>query len=114
MSGEFLERLKANPADVDWGAEVAAARERQARGLAGTDVTVLARTMNELAAAAYRALKPVLDRVARMLHDVHRAFFPKRHQRCWTCHPSRKPKPLAVDGGAYQRRLRSRRKRRRR
>lgn len=70
--------------------------------------------VNELAAAAYRALKPVLDWAARMLHDVHRLFFPKRHGRCWTCHPWRKPKPLAVDGHAYQRRLKARRKRKRR
>jgi hypothetical protein len=69
--------------------------------------------MNELAAAAYRALKPVLDRVARMFHDVHRFFFPKQHGRCWTCHPARKPKPLAVDGRQYHRRQMARRRRRR-
>lgn len=113
MSTEFVERLKANRPDVDWDAELAAARERRERQLAGSDMTVFARSENEFAAAVSRAFKPVLDYVARLLHDVHRVFFPKRHGRCWTCHPWRKPKPLAVDGHAYQRRMRARRRRRR-
>jgi hypothetical protein len=74
----------------------------------------VAKAVNEVGAALCQALKPVVDWAARMLHDLHRVFFPKRHGRCWTCHPRRKPKPLAVDGHAYQRRLRNRRKRRRR
>jgi hypothetical protein len=114
VSTEFLERLKAGRPNVDWDAELAAAREWRERQLGGIDVTPLASAMNELASAMARALQPVLDYVAKLLHDFHRVFFPKRHGRCHTCHPRRKPKPLAVDGHAYQQRLRNRRKRRRR
>lgn len=60
------------------------------------------------------AFRPLLDWAKRMFHDLSRLLFPRQHRRCWTCHPSRKPKPLAVDGHAYQRRLKARRKRRRR
>lgn len=59
------------------------------------------------------AFRPLFDYLARMAHGIHRMLFPSRHRRCWTCHPERKPKPLAVNGNEYQRRQRARRRRRR-
>lgn len=58
--------------------------------------------------------RSLVEWAAKMLHDVHLLFFPARHGRCLRCHPERKPKPLAVDGHEYRRRLAARRRRRRR
>jgi hypothetical protein len=57
--------------------------------------------------------RPLLDWAAKMVHDLHLLFFPPQHRRCWTCHPLRRPKPLAVNGHEYQRRLKARRRRKR-
>jgi hypothetical protein len=52
-----------------------------------------------------------LARVRQAVHGHHRRRHPRKHNRCRTCHPEQYPRPLAVDGREYQRRLRSRRKR---
>jgi hypothetical protein len=84
-------------------------------GLALTvDTAEFTRALNELGAAVARAFRPVFEDTARQFHALSAALFPVQHRRCVTCHPSRKPKPLAVDGHEYQRRLRARRRRRRR
>jgi hypothetical protein len=79
-----------------------------------TDTEATVRAFNDLAAAVARSLDPVVRHLALVSHGVHRALFPGEHRRCWTCRPALKPKPLAVDGHAYQRRLRARRRRNRR
>jgi hypothetical protein len=78
------------------------------------DVAEFSRSVNALAEAVNRALRPVFEDTARQFHALSAALYPQRHRRCGTCHPSRKPKPLAVDGHEYQRRLRARRRRKRR
>lgn len=75
--------------------------------------TDLRQVLAEFVRAVADAVRPLFDYLARMAHGIHRAFFPSRHRRCWTCHPERKPKPLTVDGHEYQRRQRARRRRRR-
>jgi hypothetical protein len=74
---------------------------------AGDALAEFGRAMGDL-------FRPLLDWAAKMVHEFHLLFFPGEHKRCVTCRPSRKPKPLAVDGHEYQRRLRARRRRRRR
>jgi hypothetical protein len=69
----------------------------------GTGLADLGRAIGE-------AFRPLLDWAKRMFHDLSRLLFPEQHRRCVTCHPSRKPKPLAVDGHEYQRRLKARRR----
>ena len=70
--------------------------------------------LNELAAAVTRAFRPVIEDTVKAFHGLSAVLSPELHRKCWTCHPKRKPKPLAVDGHEYQRRLRARRKRKRR
>ncbi len=70
--------------------------------------------VSEFGRAMAEMFRPLLEWAARMFHNLSLLFFPKEHRRCLTCHPEKRPKPLAVDGHEYQRRLRSRRKRRRR
>lgn len=62
--------------------------------------------------ALAETFRPLVEWASRMVHDLHLLFFPSGHRRCLTCHPERKPKPLAVNGHEYQRRLRARRRRR--
>lgn len=76
------------------------------------DTEEFARSLNDLAEAMARVLNPVVEDTAKLFHALSHALFPSQHRRCWTCHPSRKPKPLAVNGHEYQRRLRARRRRR--
>lgn len=77
------------------------------------DTAQFTRLLNEFIETLSRAVRPVLDDAARGLHALSAALFPGQHRRCLTCRPSRKPKPLAVDGHEYQRRLRARRRRKR-
>jgi hypothetical protein len=84
-------------------------------------IEAFGQSMTQAAAEITRmfdALRPVVQAQAKLhakfLHSMSVAFYPKQHQRCVTCHPWRKPKPLAVNGREYQRRLRARRRRNRR
>lgn len=69
------------------------------------------------AQAIAEAIRPVVEAQARacakFTHSIDRGLWPDRHRRCVTCHPWRRPKPLAVNGHEYQRRLKARRRRRR-
>lgn len=76
------------------------------------DTEEFARSLSELGAAIARMLLPVVEDTVKQFHALSMALFPYQHQRCFTCHPARKPRPLAVDGHAYQRRLAARRRRR--
>lgn len=51
-----------------------------------------------------------LARIRLAVHGRDRWRRPRRHRRCKTCHPELGPRPLAVDGREYQRRLRNRRR----
>jgi hypothetical protein len=82
--------------------------------VAGTiDTEEFTRALNELGAAITRAFRPVIEDTVRQFHALSAVLFPSQHRRCVTCHPGRKPKPLAVDGHEYQRRLAARRRRKR-
>lgn len=98
-------------------------RTEETRPDAG-DAALVAEVLGRAAAQAaedigrmFAVLQPAVEAQARaagqLIHNAHRALYPRQHQRCGTCHPWRKPKPLAVDGREYQRRLRARRRRRR-
>lgn len=89
------------------------AERGEARRTLAEDGRRLGEAIDELGHAIGEAFRPLLDWAKRMFHDLSRLLFPKQHRRCVTCYPSRKPKPLAVDGHEYQRRLRNRRRRRR-
>lgn len=72
------------------------------------------RQVAELGRVIGEALLPAAEEALRNFHDLSAALFPRRHRKCLTCHPGRKPKPLAVDGREYRRRQRARTRRRRR
>ena len=73
-----------------------------------------ARGMQMIGEALAEALTPILRAAAVAAHDFHAAWRPRGHRRCVTCHPGRKPKPLAVNGHEYRRRQLARQKRRKR
>lgn len=50
-------------------------------------------------------------KMAKALHP-YPGWSPRPASRCGDCNPRGNPEPLAVDGGAYQRRLKNRRRRR--
>lgn len=77
------------------------------------DTEEFTRSLNEFGEAVIRAFRPVIEDTARQFHALSAALFPVQHRRCATCPPGRKPKPLAVNGHEYQRRLKARRRRRR-
>jgi hypothetical protein len=77
------------------------------------DAGELARALRDLGEMMARAFRPVFEGAVKLFHDLSAALFPVQHRRCWTCYPERKPKPLAVDGHEYQRRLAARRRRKR-
>jgi len=72
-----------------------------------------ARLVDGACRAVIVAVLPAAERAARQVHDLSAALAPAEHRRCLTCHPSRKPKPLAVNGHEYHRRQMARRRRRR-
>lgn len=79
------------------------------------------RSMDRAAEAITRmfgAVKSAVESTAlalgQMGHSMHLSLHPGQHKRCVTCHPWRKPKPLAVNGHEYQRRLKARLRRNRR
>lgn len=92
-------------------------RVRPAAPPAPVDLTEFFRELGqkiaELCRDIMRALLPGCRAAARCFHDLSAALRPALHRRCLTCHPGRKPKPLAVDGHEYRRRQRNRVKRRR-
>ena len=92
-------------------------RVRPATPPAPVDLAAFFRELGEQLAGLcrdiMRALMPACRDLARQFHAVSAALYPARHRRCLTCHPERKPKPLAVDGHEYHRRQRARQRRRR-
>jgi hypothetical protein len=70
-----------------------------------------ARSLQALGEAIGKALIPVLRAMTESFHALSAALMPREHRRCVTCHPGRKPKPLAVNGHEYRRRQLNRRKR---
>lgn len=77
------------------------------------DTAEFTRALNGLAAAVTRTFLPVVSDTVKGFHALSAALSPGLHRRCVTCRPARVPKPLAVDGREYQRRLAARRRRRR-
>jgi hypothetical protein len=77
------------------------------------DAEEFARALNDFAEIMARVLRPAVEDTARLFHAISAAFFPDQHLRCHTCHPARRPKPLAVDGHEYRRRMKARQRRRR-
>jgi len=77
------------------------------------DTEEFARALNEFAEAMTRVFRPVIEDTVKAFHGLGAAFFPSQHRRCLTCHPSQRPKPLAVNGHEYHRRQMARRRRRR-
>jgi len=55
---------------------------------------------------------PVMVKSMRDAYRKMRGWYPRPASRCDECNPRGNPEPLAVDGRAYQRRLRNRRRRR--
>jgi hypothetical protein len=78
----------------------------------GRDMDRMAEGFQAMARAVQPILQAQVKAFSKMTHAVHKSLFPAQHRRCLTCHPGRKPKPLAVDGHEYQRRRRARRRRR--
>jgi hypothetical protein len=64
--------------------------------------------MRQALAGVYRFAQVFND----MGHNLHAQTHPAKHRRCARCHPRAFPKPLAIDGHAYRRRQRARRRRR--
>ena len=52
--------------------------------------------------------------VYRLIHDLDRSMYPKRHRHCRTCHPEMDVRPLAINGQDYHCRQMARQKRKRR
>lgn len=44
-------------------------------------------------------------------HRAHAIYYPRQHIRCADCHPAANPRPLAINGAAYRRRQKARRRR---
>jgi hypothetical protein len=44
-------------------------------------------------------------------HRAHAIYYPRQHIRCGDCHPIANPRPLAINGPAYRRRQKARRRR---
>ncbi len=80
------------------------------------DIGAIFRRLTEDWQRMAEAMRPVVEAhakaCAKFTHSIDRGLWPDRHRRCVTCQPWRKPKPLAVNGHEYQRRLRARRRRR--
>lgn len=109
-----LHDWETSPDAMRWSPRLAEVKHRAVDGAAPERPAVTGTGLAEFGRAIGEAFRPLLDWAKRMFHDLSRLIFPDQHRRCVTCHPSRKPKPLAVDGHEYQRRLKARRRRRKR
>jgi hypothetical protein len=69
--------------------------------------------MYETFAAAMRKCGDAILEFARAMHPIAAALDPKSHRRCRLCFPHANPAPLAIDGHAYHRRQKARRRRKR-
>lgn len=77
------------------------------------DMSGFSEALQRMADALQPAVEAAGKMCAQFTHSIDRGFFPEQHKRCTVCHPWRRPKPLAVNGHEYQRRLKARRRRRR-
>ncbi|MCW2904124.1 MAG: hypothetical protein JWO67_6389 [Streptosporangiaceae bacterium] len=73
------------------------------------------RAFEDLARAIVEAYAPHIRAFSLLAHTIDYSLRPAWHRRfCTRCRPRRASRPLAIDGHAYRRRQRARRRRARR
>jgi len=72
------------------------------------DLTRFNANVREMQARFVREMARVLPGVVRAMHGLRHAT--EKPVRCATCHPRANPKPLCIDGAAYRRRTKGRKR----